>query len=149
MENTQGISPLQALQLTESLKGLSDQQFLNLIARHLVFSPEAGKSITGLAGAKGDSGAKGNDGNDGKDGKTPEVSIDIIDLAAGREFYDYPLPFNEVAKSSLTLAWVDPDNAAASNHHITYLSNLLTTTRVFFDSALVGDNWKIVRTYWS
>lgn len=68
MTNTQGTSPLEALPLSDSFAGKTDQEILNLIAQHLSFTAQAGESIQGEKGEKGDTGAVGPTGATGPQG---------------------------------------------------------------------------------
>jgi len=68
MTNITGGSPLEALTLTDSFAGKTDQELLNLIAANLTFTAEAGASVRGASGPTGPSGPAGATGPAGAQG---------------------------------------------------------------------------------
>jgi hypothetical protein len=153
MENASGQSPLQSLALTECFAGKTDQEILDIIARHLSFTAEAGESIQGDAGIQGPAGPSGANGADGVDGITPTPNTAVFADAEGvsdtiTEF-DIPFTFDIVVKANVKLVFGGA-GAAPANSSITHFQDVgASTTRVFFDAALSGAEWEIHVTVWS
>jgi len=154
MENQQGTSPLETLPLSECLDGKTDQEILNIIARHLIFTAEAGESIEGAQGAQGATGPAGPAGANGINGSTPVQSSALYTnalggVSAGITEFSIPLSWDVVNGAEVKLLYND-NGSPPANHYIThYQEEAALLTKVFFDSALTGDNWAIFVGYWS